>query len=95
MINRLMKIVGWLIFWFAHVVICVATLFALWGFGVSASDVAEALRHTMQSGTLTIASTVGFSVIGALAGYWRLARWFGQKVIGGWLTRYLTQDMQP
>ena len=95
MVNRLAIVVGWIVFWFFHLTLCVALLFALWAFDLSAQAVETTFLSATQERPLSIALAMGLSVTGVTAGYLKLARWLNTKVFGGWLIEYLIQDSKP
>jgi uncharacterized membrane protein len=88
--SRLAGLWCWLAMTLAHLALLVLVLFLLWATQTTPDLLVQSVSSLIQSKPYVWASGIGFSVLGAAYGYWRLVRWANRKLHSKFLWRHLT-----
>lgn len=84
--QNLSRLLAWLVFWIAQLLLALMGAALLWWFQVSPADVIQAVTGASQSTTASLLGFVGVSAMGLLTGYLALARWAWKKTYLPWQT---------
>lgn len=91
---NLSRLLAWLVFWIAHLVLALVCVLLLWWFQVTPADVMQAVTGASKSTTAAVAGLVGVSVTGLVGTYLALARWVWKRTYVPWQTDRLLDGVQ-
>ncbi|MFD1839118.1 hypothetical protein [Paracidovorax cattleyae] len=94
MTTNLSRLLAWLVFWIAHLLLALLGAVLLWWFQVTPADVIQALTGASQSATASVAGFLGVSAAGLLGGYLAAARWVWKKTYVRWQINRLLEGIE-
>ena len=94
MTRNLSRLLAWLVFWIAHLVLALLSICLLWWFQVTPTEVAQAIVGASQSATASVVGLVGMSAAGVLGAYLAFARWIWRKTYLPWHADRLLDGVQ-
>lgn len=86
MTTNLSRLLAWLVFWIAQLLLALVGAVLLWWFQVTPADVMQAVTGASQSTTASVAGFVGVSAAGLVGGYLAISRWLWKKTYVRWQT---------
>ena len=91
--NNIIRLLAWMVFWTAHLVLAVLAMALLWWFQVTPQELMAGWSHTRQSAPVALAGVAGLSVLGVLSGYLMLAQWVWRKPYIQWQANQLMRGL--